>query len=138
MPHQPRVPTWQKIARSRLILLAGAGFFLLLLGALGREIAHRYAINREISGLEHQISELENKQSDLTKLLGYFQSPLFQEQEARRNLGLAKAGESVVIVPLEPSDQLTSQSSTTTTDERGTQRTLSNPRQWWNYFFSSS
>lgn len=134
MARHPRPKGWSGLLHSRMALIVG--IFVLLLASLGvlRELVRRSEIRQEIAGLESQISDLESRRTTLTNLIDYFSSPLFQEEEARKKLGLAKTGEEVVIVPLDETNN-PSQGPETVSD---TEQFDSNPRKWWRYFFLRS
>ena len=128
----PRPGRERRFLRSKAALLLGAGVLVLLLIAFSREILRRAALSEEIRSLEEQEQELEERQSELTALVDYFSSPLFQEQEARRKLGLARPGEEVVIVPLDEEGGTAPEANA---GESGGESSLSNPMKWWRYFF---
>ena len=52
-----------------------------------------------MNALEQEIAKLENKNLELTELLGYLKSDDFVEQEAREKLNMRKSGERVMLVP---------------------------------------
>ncbi len=111
---------------------------LLTLVAFGREVLHRYEINQQIRELEAQVREQEARKAQLTDLIQYFSSPLFQEQEARQKLGKAKPGETVVIVPTSAGEPAAaSPASTNAPSGTAADAVVSNPVRWWQYFFSS-
>lgn len=130
MPRPPHVSWWQRLLRARLFLLVAAVVCAFLLIAFARETIHRYEVRQEIAKLEQQIGDLESRKESLSGLIDYFSSPLYQEQEAREKLGLAKAGERVVIVPL------TNSTPPVTAQTPAAAPEPSNPQKWWRYFFA--
>jgi hypothetical protein len=97
-----------------------------------KEFERRLDVNREIQRLQGRVQELEDRRTNLSNLIQFFQSPLYQEQEAREKLGLAKPGESVVVVPLPGESQ--AGGIKTPEDALQTPR-MPNPQKWWEYFF---
>ena len=90
---------FKKILISKPVLLAEIiilGYFAV---NVGQEMYKRHDITAEIKRLETEISKLEGGKSDLSSLLSYVQTDAFVEQEARAKLNLAKAGESLVLLP---------------------------------------
>lgn len=126
--------TWESLLRSRLFLIGCIALLLAFLVGLGREIVQRYEINQQIRSLQTQIDTLQQRKTQLSDLIQYFSSPLFQEQEARQKLGLAKAGEHVVIVPLQDGGAAATNAQST----EAPQQHVSNPAKWWRYFFPPS
>lgn len=131
MPRTVRASTWERFAHARIVHLVIVALLLVVVVSFGREVARRYAISRALGGLKDQVQDLQKQKSQLSDMIEYFRSPLFQEQEARTKLGLAKPGESVVIVPLAETDQAENV-------QQGTQQVNSNPLKWWLYFFGHS
>lgn len=132
MPKQ-RMSLIQRISSSRLALFVGGAVFLCIIVAVTREMLRRYELHQEITSLQQEMESLESQKSELSKLIDYFGSPLFQEQEGREKLGLSKPGEHVVIVPLDDETRLT----TNTNADRKTEADpkASNPQEWWRFFF---
>ncbi len=128
MPRPARESTWERFAHARIAHIVIAALLLVVVVSFGREVARRYTISKELKGLQTQVRDLQKQKSQLSDMIDYFRSPLFQEQEARTKLGLAKPGESVVIVPL----TVTSQTQET---QQSAQPSSSNPLKWWQYFF---
>lgn len=89
---------------SRFILsqkaLAVLGFLILTAIAipLGENISRRRQLEKEISEMQKEVSRVENKNNNLRKLLEYFESEQFLEEQARMNFGLKKDGEQVAII----------------------------------------
>ncbi|MEK7141826.1 MAG: septum formation initiator family protein [Patescibacteria group bacterium] len=85
---------------------------------------------RDILGERQAVlRRVEAEHARLQKELEYAQSPEFIEQEARNRLGLAREGESVVILP---KLQITN-SKTQTKEEKG--ENIPNWKRWWRLFF---
>ncbi|HCJ52414.1 MAG: hypothetical protein A2898_04655 [Candidatus Kerfeldbacteria bacterium RIFCSPLOWO2_01_FULL_48_11] len=121
------------LLRSRLFLSIEILVLILVGVALGKQVGQRYAIEREVNQLRAEFEELEQSSLDLKRLIGYFQSDTFKEEEARQRLNLRKEGESVVLLP---EGQVVERSSNgdLTSNEQGRG---SNTRRWWQYFFGT-
>lgn len=128
MPRTARASTWERLVRARIVHLVIAALLLVVVVSFGREVARRYAISRELHGLQAQVSDLQKQKSQISDMIDYFRSPLFQEQEARTKLGLAKPGESVVLVPLPNTNSAVG-------PQHDQPKSGSNPLKWWQYFF---
>ncbi len=99
------------------------------------EIINRRDLQNDISVLEDEINQLNNKNQELSSLIGYFESLDFVEEEARTKLNLRKPGEKIIIVNEEENIEETEKlfdTSLLTTDNI---IHLTNPERWWNYFF---
>ena len=110
-------------------------FTLLILGviiALGassvRLWPRRVTVNNEISNLENRITEAENSRNQLAKLIDYFHSDAFLEQEARLRLNYKKPGEKVAFVYRD--DEVEPRSSVIEDT-----RNLPNLEQWWRWLW---
>jgi len=107
--------------------------FLVLVGLSFFSVWNRNRqVNREISGLRSEISNLEKDNVELGGLIEYFNSSAYIEEKARNDLGLRKEGERVVVV----SDSLNLHADTGAAAVSGqTEQPLSNPQKWWRHFF---
>lgn len=83
-----------------------AVFWILFL--LGKSIWQNWNLRHSIWKLNEQLAQLTIQKKDLENLIIYYQSDSFKELEARKKLGLKKADEKVVILPLEPTGGPTS------------------------------
>src|SRR3990167_8198453 len=113
--------------------LAGGIVLLIFFGWAGlNEYLRERAIDAEVNELKQAIDGLESKNQELKSSLSYIQTPEFQELEAKRQLGLVKDGENVIIFSDKPSGKSTLSGSET--DDKDAPQ-LSNPQKWLNYFF---
>lgn len=115
-----------------MFLVGGVILFIFFGWAALNEYLRERAIDAEVNELKQTIADLESKNGELKSSLSYIQTPEFQELEAKRQLGLAKEGESVIIFSDKPSGK--SALSENESDDKGAPQ-LSNPQKWWNYFF---
>lgn len=101
-----------------LAALVGIGYFY------AGNLRTSRALDERIAGLRQQVSSLEQEQVHLDELLKYFDSEAYAEEKARLEFGLAKPGESVVVVP----------GSRVAANVRP-RSSSSNVVRWWRYFF---
>ena len=102
-----------------LAALVGIGYFY-----VGNLRTSR-AVDERIAGLRQQVSSLEQEQVHLDELLKYFDSDAYAEEKARLEFGLAKPGETVVVVP----------ESRVAANARP-RSSSGNLVRWWRYFFN--
>ncbi|MEK7164316.1 MAG: septum formation initiator family protein [Patescibacteria group bacterium] len=107
---------------------------------VGQEMFKKHNIETEISHLENEINKLEKDKNDLNDLLSYVQTDAFVEQEAREKLNLAKAGESLVLLPesdATPEGEAQTENSATplAAANQDASAKKSNLAKWWQYFF---
>ena len=107
---------------------------------VGQEMFKRRDIEAEISKLDAEISKLEKDKNDLNFLLSYVQTDAFVEQEAREKLNLAKAGESLVLLPDADSSSEAALNAAAPaladySQSQAAPAVKSNLTKWWQYFF---
>lgn len=122
-----------KFLPSRLFLIIGVAVLVFFSVSLAKEIIRRYEVNKDIQELEQEVSELENQNEELADLIQYLNTDSFKEKEARTKLGMAKAGEKVVVIP---DEALVEEVTTETVDAPDNVDELSNPERWFAYFFN--
>lgn len=120
---------------SPLFLIGGTILFLFFSWAALNEYLRERAINNEVENMKKAIAELESKNEELESSLLYVQTPEFQELEAKRQLGLVKEGEKVII--FSDSNASGKFSSKDGASEGGGNPQSSNQQKWWNYFFDN-
>lgn len=107
-----------------------------------RNMAQRYRLNKEMSGLQKEIDGYNKKNDDLRKAIDYLKSDQFTEEQARLKMGLKKNGEDVVVIKTEGTSTQ-SEGDINIFDIPGIENTLestskeNNPIRWWAYFFKS-
>ncbi|HUD20892.1 MAG TPA: septum formation initiator family protein [Candidatus Saccharimonadales bacterium] len=96
-------------------------------------------LNEKVNQEKQSVENLKIQNTRLDELLAYYQSPSYQEVEARRRLSLKKPDETVIVVKNFPvsnqngdlTDQIYQES------PAPAPQTQSNISRWWNYFFGS-
>ena len=66
---------------------------------LVQTVRHNYLLQKQISGLQGQVTDLQNDRDTLKYRIQYYQTDAYREKEARAKLGLQLPGEGVVIIP---------------------------------------
>lgn len=131
-----RVRKRNKIKRflpSRLFLIIGVAILVLFSVSLGKEVIRRYEVNKEIQTLEKEVAELEKQNTELADLIQYLNTNSFREKEARTKLGMAKAGEKVVVIP---NVEVAEETAAELVGAPDNVEELSNPERWFAYFFN--
>lgn len=113
--------------------LVGGSLLVIFLGWMAlNEYFRERAIDAEVQKLKVAIADVEQKNKDLHSSLSYLQTNDFQELEAKRQLGVAKEGEKVIVFT---NKSLAIKSSDNSAGGDGNQSDQSNPQKWWKYFF---
>jgi cell division protein FtsB len=123
----------KRLLPSRIFLLIGVAVLVLFSVSLGKEVLRRYEVNKEIYTLEKEVEELEKQNTELADLIQYLNTNSFKEKEARTKLGMAKAGEKVVVIP---DVEVVEGTTTEAVGVPDNVEELSNPERWFAYFFN--
>lgn len=113
-----KVMTWLLVA---VILVVSVGF--------GRVYLQKRQIDKEIAKLEERADKVAKDNEELSYLVKYFNTPEYQERQAREKLNLKKEGEVVIGMPEE-------------SEEASTQVAANEPKnhakEWFEYFFANN
>ncbi|TSC76997.1 MAG: Uncharacterized protein G01um101431_180 [Parcubacteria group bacterium Gr01-1014_31] len=105
---------------------------LTLLGVVAVSYVKDYrrsrALDDELLSLRQEVSTLQTRHVELSELIKYFDSEGYAESRARLELGLAKPGEKVIVVPTNTPIPEASPAANA--------RDKAPWRAWWSYFFS--
>jgi len=116
--------SWESFIKSRFAtFILGAVLILVMLFA-GRAVVQKYEVDKEIFKLQSEVDKVHKNNDQLSYLIKYFDTPEYQEKQAREKLNLKKDGEFVVVLP-DNSQSAQSANSVPT----------SNTKLWFNYFF---
>jgi septal ring factor EnvC (AmiA/AmiB activator) len=111
---------------------------LVLIGiSLGKEVYRKKQIQKEIEGLQSQISQLGRQNGDMENLISYLSSADFQEKEAREKLNLQKNDEKMIVLrkdAVEPESQPQNKDAVPQTLPEDNSP---NWQKWWKYFFAA-
>lgn len=117
---------WHSIYNSNIFIGILLAILILSILKVGKELARRHQINKEIRYLNQQLDEAQLNRDKLQDLISYLESDQYIEEQARSQLNLSKPGEKRVDLSLEP-ENLALQ--VDANDNR------SNLRKWFDYFF---
>lgn len=120
---------------SKLFIVAGVVVLLVIGTATVRDFLQRQQINKEVDDLKGQISGLEKGNDELNSLISYLQTSQFIEAEAKTKLGLAREGESVVVISKPDSPTIDPASVRSVGLNVG--EDVPNPKRWWLYFWGN-
>jgi len=121
---------------SGIFFLAGLTVLVLIGISLGKEAYRKRQIQKEIDGLQIQISQMSQENSDMENLIGYLSSTDFQEKEAREKLNLQKGDEKMIVLrkdAVQPNNQPEKAESAVVAPED----TSPNWQKWWRKFFAA-
>ncbi len=112
------------------------GVVVVLVGiGMVKQALKRYEIQNEINTMQQSVADLQLKNGQLLQLLSYVKSPTYSEEQQRLQLGLAKPGEHMAVIP-EGMVLGASSTGSSSTSTDGTNTT--NHWKWWSYFFPTS
>ncbi len=86
------------LASPRAFAIIALVFLLLILIPLAKSYSRKRLVEKEIAGIQQEISDFEAKNKDLQELIGYLQSDQSLEEQARLNMGLKRPGETVAVI----------------------------------------
>lgn len=121
----------KKFFLSRTSILIGVFILVLLTVGFLRAYYKNYQIREEIKSMMNEYRKLEDKKSELKALLDRVKQKDYIEEKARLELGLLKEGENETIIVGNGLSK-SGQSDNAVVESKN----ISNPRQWWNYFFN--
>jgi len=126
----------------KFLTLLGLAAIILISLPFAKNTIKQYRINKEISELKKEISELQNKSVDLKKFVSYLESDQFSEEQARLSLGLKKPGEELAVIKMENGGESSGASASSTVfnipgyNKKKSPPKQSNPQRWLNYFIN--
>lgn len=82
--------------RSKLFFIVGIVLLVFISSSVVKEIVRQISIQRDIRRLEQDITQLEQRNYEISSLLQSLNSSSTLEKEARTKLGVQKAGETLV------------------------------------------
>ncbi len=82
----------------KALVLLGLGVIILISFPIAKNVSQRRNINTEVMELKKEIKLIDDKNTQLQKLINYLSSDQYVEEQARLNFGLKKEGEKAVVV----------------------------------------
>ncbi|MFH0929998.1 MAG: septum formation initiator family protein [Candidatus Moraniibacteriota bacterium] len=122
---------------SGIFFLAGLTVLVLIGISLGKEAYRKRQIQKEIDGLQTQISQMGQENSNMENLIDYLSSTDFQEKEAREKLNLQKGDEKMIVLRKDPLQETSNQPEKTESTTAMPEDTSSNWQKWWRTFFAT-
>jgi cell division protein FtsB len=122
----------------KLTLPAFVFLLLLFFLSLGQSYSETKGRAQRIDLLNNEVETLRDKRSELEEELAYRQSPAFVEKEAREQLGYAKRGEVIAVLPdFEKKEGEGEVAAATSDEEFAAVREVPNWKQWRLLFFDN-
>ncbi|MCX6762289.1 MAG: septum formation initiator family protein [Candidatus Moranbacteria bacterium] len=122
---------------SGIFFLAGLTVLVLIGISLGKEAYRKRQIQKEIDGLQTQISQMGQENSNMENLLGYLSSTDFQEKEAREKLNLQKGDEKMIVLRKDPLQGTNNQPGKIEGVAATPEDSSPNWQKWWQTFFAT-
>jgi len=122
---------------SGVFFLVGLTVLVLIGISLGKEAYRKRQIQKEIEGLQVQINEMGQENSDMENLIGYLSSTDFQEKEAREKLNLQKDDEKMIVLRRDPVQEINNQTDNAENSADAVEDTTPNWQKWLNIFFGT-
>lgn len=113
----------QKVRLFRLIVIIVS---LILVVNVSRSMYSLWAKRDTVQERKNVLTQLKKENEELRRKLNNVQSQEFVEQEARNKLGLVKEGETIVLVPNDPSAG---------SGQANPPAKVPNWQKWWGLFF---
>lgn len=104
--------------------------------SLGKETYRKRQIQKEIDGLQAQIGQLKQENSDMENLTSYLSSREFQEKEAREKLNLQKSDEKMIVLRKDVVPQDNQSANSASAPQVPPEDNTSNYLRWWKHFFA--
>ena len=123
----PLYPNFIKSKFATWILLP---VFVLALVGFGKVYFQKRTIDKEIAKLQEQADKIQQDNEQLSSLIKYYNTPQYQEKQAREKLNLKKEGEYVIALP--------DSNGESAADAAAQQTKASNLKAWFNYFFHAN
>lgn len=122
---------------SGIFFLIGLSVLVYIGISLGKETYRKQQIQKEIDGLQAQIGQLRQENSDMENLTSYLSSREFQEKEAREKLNLQKNDEKMIVLRKEVVPQDSQSENDADTPQAPPEDNTPNYLKWWKHFFGT-
>lgn len=115
---------------SRSFVIVGVVVLLLLSAVFLRAYYQNYKVHQEIRYMLDEANRIESKNAELKTLLDRVKQNDYVEEKARTELNMVKEGEKQTVI-LGKNNYVGQVQAVVVESKR-----ISNPREWWNYFFN--
>jgi cell division protein FtsB len=122
---------------SGMFFLAGLAVLVLIGISLGKEVYRKRQIQKEIEGLQSQISQMGQQNGDMENLISYLSSTDFQEKQAREKLNLQKSDEKMIVLRKDVVQPDSQPQNTAVNPQAPPEDNSPNWQKWWKYFFAA-
>jgi len=122
---------------SGMFFLAGLAVLVLIGISLGKEVYRKRQIQKEIEGLQSQISQMGQQNGDMENLISYLSSTDFQEKQAREKLNLQKSDEKMIVLRKDVVQSDSQPQNTAVNPQAPPEDNSPNWQKWWKYFFAA-
>jgi len=122
---------------SGMFFLAGLAVLVLIGISLGKEVYRKRQIQKEIEGLQSQISQMGQQNGDMENLISYLSSTDFQEKQAREKLNLQKSDEKMIVLRKDVVQPDSQPQNTPINPQAPPEDNSPNWQKWWKYFFAA-
>ena len=120
-----------------MFFLAGLAVLVLIGISLGKEVYRKRQIQKEIEGLQSQISQMGQQNGDMENLISYLSSTDFQEKQAREKLNLQKSDEKMIVLRKDVVQPDSQPPNTAVNPQAPPEDNSPNWQKWWKYFFAA-
>ena len=120
-----------------MFFLAGLAVLVLIGISLGKEVYRKRQIQKEIEGLQSQISQMGQQNGDMENLISYLSSTDFQEKQAREKLNLQKSDEKMIVLRKDVVQPDSQPQDTAVNPQAPPEDNSPNWQKWWKYFFAA-
>ena len=120
-----------------MFFLAGLAVLVLIGISLGKEVYRKRQIQKEIEGLQSQISQMGQQNGDMENLISYLSSTDFQEKQAREKLNLQKSDEKMIVLRKDVVQPDSQPQNTPINPQAPPEDNSPNWQKWWKYFFAA-
>jgi len=128
--------SFKELLSSKIFLIGCLIFICLISFSVVKEFLRKLEISREINNLQGEVSNLEEKNTEMADLVQYLNSSGWQEKEVKARLNLQSPGEKVVLIPENNQTNLNTPKPLELNGQ-AEETKMSNPQKWINYFLTN-
>lgn len=122
---------------SGIFFLVGLAVLVYIGVSLGKETYRKRQIQKEIEGLQAEISALGRENGEMENMISYFSSQEFQEKELREKMNLQKSDEKMIVIRKDVVQPEKNEQDKTDNSRFAPVDNSPNWQKWWKFFFGS-